>query len=88
VVPVMHLITSWRLQASPLTTTMEHRGGCDHDDGASWWLCRPGTGPGLVAGDAEAAGEASEACGYRRAARQAVRPPGRPSARPAVRQAG
>jgi hypothetical protein len=49
VVPVMHLIAFWRLEAGPLTTTMEHRGGCDHGNAPSWWLGRPGTGPG--AGD-------------------------------------
>jgi hypothetical protein len=45
VVPVMHLITFRHLQSAPLTTTMEHRGGQDNDDGASSWLRQPGTGP-------------------------------------------
>jgi hypothetical protein len=40
VVPVMHLIVSWRLEAGPLTTTMEHRGGCDHGNAPSSWLRR------------------------------------------------
>jgi hypothetical protein len=30
----MHLIASWCLEAATLTTTMEHRGGQDNDDGA------------------------------------------------------
>jgi hypothetical protein len=51
----MHLIASWRLQAGPLTTTMEHRGGSDHGNAPSSWLGWPGTGPRLVAGDAEGA---------------------------------
>jgi hypothetical protein len=55
VVPVMHLIASWRLQAGPLTTTMEHRSGSDHGDAPSSWLGWPGTGPRLVTGDAEGA---------------------------------
>jgi Icc-related predicted phosphoesterase len=57
----MHLIASWCLEAAPLTTTMEHRGGQDNDDGASWWLPRPGTGPGAGTGGAGAAGDAGEA---------------------------
>jgi hypothetical protein len=49
----MHLIAFRRLQAGPLTATMEHRGGQDNDDGASSWLRRPGTGRGIGAGDAD-----------------------------------
>jgi len=70
VVPVMHLITFWRLQTAPLTTTMEHRGGQDNDDGASSWFRRLGTGPAPVRGlgieearAASEAGAASEASG-------------------------
>jgi hypothetical protein len=47
VVLVMHLIAFQRLGAGSLTTTMGHRGGCDHGNAPSSWLPRPGTGPGL-----------------------------------------
>ena len=53
VVPVMHLIASGRLEAGPLTTTMEHRGGSDHGDVPLSWLRRPGIGRGLVTGGAD-----------------------------------
>jgi hypothetical protein len=46
VVLVVHLIAFRRLQASALTTTMEHRGGSDQDDGALSWLGWSGTGRG------------------------------------------
>src|SRR5579859_5068459 len=46
----MHLIAFRRLEACPLTTTMEHYSGSDHDDGASWWLGGPAPGPGLGPG--------------------------------------
>jgi len=35
-------------RAAGLATTMEHRGGRDHDDGASWWLAGARCGPGRV----------------------------------------
>jgi len=63
-------------RAGPLTTTMEHRGGQDNDDGALPWLGRPGTGLGLVTGDARGPGEVGEA----RSA--AARPPAKPGYQP------
>jgi hypothetical protein len=76
VVPVMHLIAFRRLEARPLTTTMEHCGGPDNDDGALSWLCQPGTRPRAGGGDAGAAcevGEAGEAYNCRLLARRAGR---------------
>ena len=50
VVPVMHLIAFRLRQAGPLTTTMEHRSGCDHGNAPSSWLGWPGTGLGAGTG--------------------------------------
>jgi hypothetical protein len=42
-VAVVRLIAFLFPGAGLVTTTMEHRGGRDHDDGALPWLRRPGT---------------------------------------------
>ena len=58
VVPVVRLI-AFRLPGDGrLTTTMEHRGGLDNDDGALSWLRRPGSARGAGACGAGAAAEA------------------------------
>jgi hypothetical protein len=44
VVRVMFLIAFRLPWAGPLTTTMEHRGGQDHDNAPSSWLCWAGAG--------------------------------------------
>jgi hypothetical protein len=64
------LLFAFRLPGpGPLTTTMEHHGGRNHDDGALPWLRRPRDRAGPGTGGAEAAAEARSVAG----------PPARPA---------
>jgi hypothetical protein len=68
----MYLIAFRRLEPAPLTTTMGHCRCQNHHDAPLSWFGRLSTGPGLVTGGAEAAGEAHS---RRSAARIPKEPP-------------
>jgi hypothetical protein len=63
VVAVVRLIAFRFAGPGLLTTTMEHRGGQDHDNGTLPWLRRPGIARGAGTGGAGAAAEARSAAG-------------------------